>query len=327
MLSIAGNAKDFALESMSFGVKARGYLKVMDSPGSEVKIPILATVGKSLHPLMFVVAGVHPNEYEGQEAVRRFFDWLPLEELQGSFIGIPVCNTLAYEYARRTSLDCVDGTNLARIFPGDPRGTPTQRLADALFGLAVRHLRPGDLFVDYHSAEDTYNLLPLSGYRAVDNPSRELSMKAARCLRGFTLWEVKSQPGRFNSEIAELGITAVGTEITGSAGCEEKDVNLYFEGLKSLAGFAGVGPFPYSPSSQDKALTMVTVPAPESGFLRKRKKLGERVATGEVMGELVSPAGEVRAEVRSPAAGLVTGERRRPMIWSGDICYWVGVEL
>lgn len=327
MLRIEGRAKGFSLAEVPSGTKAKGYLTVTDSPGSEVRLPVLAAVGKERHPLLFVVAGVHANEYEGQEAVRRFFERLPLSDLAGSFIGIPVCNVLAYEYATRTSPDCVDGANLARIFPGDPAGTATQRLADALFTIALNHLGVGDLFVDLHSAEDTFNLMPLSGYRAVSNASRERSLEAARCLPGFTLWEVKAQPGRFNSEIAERGITAVGTEITGSAGCEERDVTLYFEGLKSLAGFAGVAPFPFSQAAGDKALTMVTITAPESGFLRKRRKLGDRVSAGEVMGELVSSTGDVRATVVSSVSGLVTGERRRPMIWAGDACYWIGVEL
>jgi predicted deacylase len=327
MFTISGNAKDFSLAEVPLGTKAAGYLTVTDTPASEVKIPVLAAVGKARHPLLLVAAGVHANEYEGQEAVRQFFDWLPLDSLQGSFLGIPVCNVLAYEHSRRTSPEIVDGANLARIFPGDPHGTPTQRLADALFSLALNHLTNEDLFVDFHSAEETSNLLPLAGYRTVTNSSRQKSVAAAKCLTGFQLWEVKAQSGRFNSEIAERGITSVGTEITGSAGCEERDVSLYFEALRSLSGFAKVAPFPFSSHAEKKALTMGTIFAPESGFLRKRVKLGDRVTAGQVMGEIVSLTGEARGDVVATATGLVTGERRRPMIWAGDTCFWIGTEL
>lgn len=326
MNQIGGKAKGFTLDSIPECAKARGYLSVTTAPVGNVELPILAAVGRKRAPILFVTAGVHGNEYEGQEAVRRFFDELSLDSLEGAFVGIPVCNVFAYSSGRRESPDYVDGSNLNRIFPGDPLGTPTQRLADALVHLVVSTLTPRDLFVDLHSAEKTYNLSPLAGYRAVSNASRERSESAARCLKGFHLHEMKHHRGMFDSEIVEKGIPSVGTEMTGGAGCEERDVALYLAALRSLAGFAGVAPFPYSVDSEAKSAVSVTVTAPESGFLRSRKNRRDQVIAGDLMGEIVSPIGEVMAEIRAPKCGVVWGNRRTPMVWAGETCFWIGVE-
>lgn len=326
MDGINGSASQFELGEIPVQTKACGYLTVVSAPVGDVSLPIMVAVGKSHAPVMMVVAGVHGNEYEGQEALRRFFDELCLDTLEGSVVAVPVSNVLAYAGRRRESPDYIDGLNLARTFPGDILGTPTQRLANALCELALKTLTDQDLFVDLHSAESTYNLLPLVGYRLVDQSSRQRSEAAARCLDGFQLWELKHQPGRFNSEIASRGIPSVGTEITGGAGCIEGDVQLYVDALRRLAGFAGVAPYPYSVDLEKRPASMVTVVSPESGFLRTYYERGDSVRTGAIMGEVISPIGEVLGKVEAPAGGLVWGSRRTPMVWAGETCYWIGVE-
>lgn len=327
MLKIEQDIREFSLDRLPMGIKASGYLKVMDGPIGEVRVPVLVAVGATKGPVLFATAGVHGNEYEGQEAVRRFFDGLSPLRMKGSFISIPVCNVFAHEAGERESPAYIDAANLARIFPGNPTGTPTYRLAHALFELVTRTVGSEDLFIDLHSAEKTYNLLPLAGYRTFDNPARARSEAAAKCLNGFRLWELKPQTGRFNAEVAVRGIPSVGTEITGAAGCEEADVSLYVEALRSLSGFLGIAPYPFEGDRDSKPLTMLTVTAPESGFLRRLRKRGDVVTEGELLGSIVSATGEVRAKVVSPSTGIVCGDRRTPMIWAGDTCFWIGVEV
>ena len=88
---------------------------------------MLAAAGHGDGPTLAVLAGVHGDEYEGIRAIPRIFRALDQADLRGRLIAVPVCNVPAYRTATRSSP--IDGLNLARVFPGDPRGTVTQRIA------------------------------------------------------------------------------------------------------------------------------------------------------------------------------------------------------
>ena len=92
--------------------------------------------GRNLQPLALVTAGVHGDEYEGPDAVAAFVRDLDPGLLSGSVIAIPVANPMAFAAAQR--LSAADGKNLARSFPGRSDGSPTERLAHALFGTFAR---------------------------------------------------------------------------------------------------------------------------------------------------------------------------------------------
>ena len=66
--------------------------------------------------------------------------------MRGTLLAVPIAHLAAFAAAMRTSP--IDGVNLARVFPGDPAGTVTARLADKLFHEVVAD---ADLLVDLHS--------------------------------------------------------------------------------------------------------------------------------------------------------------------------------
>src|SRR5690349_3765084 len=90
-----------------------------------VEWQIVVARGKQDGKAMLAFGGVHGDEYEGPLAVHQVFSRLDPREMHGSFVGVPICNPLAFAAKQRTSPQ--DGANLARCFPGKPRGTITQR--------------------------------------------------------------------------------------------------------------------------------------------------------------------------------------------------------
>lgn len=68
------------------------------------------------------------------------------------------------------------GTNMNRVFPGDPEGTPAQRLAFFLLNeLSTR----ADVVYDLHSEGRTTHMYPMSHMRRVDDPEQGRQMLAA----------------------------------------------------------------------------------------------------------------------------------------------------
>src|SRR5690242_8836241 len=101
-------------------------------------------VGAQPGPRLLIVAGVHGDEYEPMEAVRRLIADITPEQLKGSVTLVPCVNEAAFRRASRVGEDQLD---LARVCPGRPDGSITERIAHALSELIGR----SDFFIDMHT--------------------------------------------------------------------------------------------------------------------------------------------------------------------------------
>src|SRR3546814_17665386 len=90
---------------------------------------------------------LHGDEYEGQIAVSRLARELDPASVQGRVIMLPAVNLPAV--MADTRLSPVDGRDMNRCFPGDPRGTFSEMLAHFLDGTV---LPLADVSVDLHTA-------------------------------------------------------------------------------------------------------------------------------------------------------------------------------
>ncbi|MCC7448653.1 MAG: succinylglutamate desuccinylase/aspartoacylase family protein [Anaerolineae bacterium] len=97
-------------------------------------------------PVGLITAGIHGDEGPwGLWAIHKLWEQTSLDDLQGTLRIVPVANPLAMEAdARNAPLDTLD---LNRVFPGNPDGSHTERLAAAL----VTHAVDGaDVVIDIH---------------------------------------------------------------------------------------------------------------------------------------------------------------------------------
>ena len=99
------------------------------------QLPALAVRGRRPGPTAMLVAGVHGDEFEGIAAMPQLVAGLDPEEVCGTVLALPVCNPFAFAAQSRCSPESLDAVNLARVFPGDPAGSPTRRCR--------RPVRPG----------------------------------------------------------------------------------------------------------------------------------------------------------------------------------------
>ena len=286
-------------------------------------LPALVIKGSTPGPTLLVTAGVHGDEFEGMVALPMFARSLDPGSLAGTVVGLPVCNPPAFEAQSRESPPAVDGKNLAREFPGQSAGTPTQRLAAELFSLVRRLLGPDDLFVDLHSGGSRYRYLPMVGYRDIDGPARKASEEAARHFGSGRLWTIGDVPGTFNSETSRAGIPTIGTESTGQGGCRPEDVAAYVGGLRNLLRYLGMIPGGPPAREDAPAWRATQVYASRSGLFLARADLGHRVASGEVVGEVLSASGDTLERLASPHAGQVWALRAFGTIRAGDMAAWI----
>ena len=97
-------------------------------------------------PVVTVTAGVHGDEGPwSARAIHQMLERTPMSDLIGTLRVVPVSNPLAMEAdARCAPLDVLD---LNRVFPGNPNGSHTERLAAVLAEHAVAG---ADVLIDLH---------------------------------------------------------------------------------------------------------------------------------------------------------------------------------
>lgn len=319
--------EEFSFAEIAPDSREHLWLHVVDLLGGPVLLPVIVVRGARPGPALLVVAGVHGDEYEGMAAIRQVAASLEPARMQGLFVAIPVANPFAYEARSRVTPLHLDGLNLARVFPGDPAGSPTRQLAAKLLELVLNNLGPDDLFLDFHSGSADAQFARLIGFRDVPGPAAERAQEIARHTGISQLWRIPDSPGPFNAETARRGIVTLGTETTGRAGCDPVDVAVFAEGLRNLLAYLTIVPdWPAPPRLATPARTTVEVIAPATGWFESEAQLHEVVAKGQRLGRIVDLFGDPVADVHAPVAGAIWASRTMPPVRTGELLFYIAVD-
>jgi predicted deacylase len=283
--------------------------------GNPLRLIALSVSGRVAKPLVVV----HGDEYEGMVAIPEIFRRLEPAALRGTVVAVPICNVPAYQAATRSSP--IDGLNMARVFPGDPAGTITQRIA---YWLGERIMRHADLIVDLHSAGIAYNLPMLVGYH---DPGDAMGRRAREIAMNFGADIVWGHPdiaaGRTMSFAAEHGIPGVYTEAPGAGRVRPVDFESFVNGV--LNSLQVMGMLEGRPPARRPAHRLHgsgdldhIIGSNQSGIFVAHVQLLEDVRAGQLLGEIRNPAGQTVEEIRSPAAGVVIATRGLLRVHAGD---------
>jgi len=293
-------------------------------------IAVRTIVGTAAGPRLLVLAGVHGDEYEPMEAVRRLAWRLASLPFRGCVTLVPVANPTAFAGATRTGSD---GLDMARSFPGDPNGSPTLRAAHAVTGL----IRQADCVIDLHTGGRVMKVLPLTGYMLHPDPRiLDTQRRIARSFGLPVIWGTSpTLEGRSLSAARDLGVPGIYAE-HGGGGCDPRAVDDYLRGclgvMRELGMLAAGGAADTGADGAPAADPPLVVedprpgsghmqsshPAPAAGFFRPLVALGAEVLVGDLVGTVCDPLGENEHEVFAEATGLVLVVRAEPSVRVGD---------
>jgi predicted deacylase len=288
--------------------------------GGDVTVAAIELVGRADGPTVALLGGVHGDEDEGIVAVRRLVHLLGQADLMGRVVAVPVANPPAFDARSRTSP--LDGRNLARVFPGDASGAPTERIARALTDKVIRG---ADLLVDLHSAGANFAMPLFCGYHDLDTPASRTAGALARRFGAPLVWaHPVVSPGRSLSVAADQGIPALYVEGSGGGQVRGAELEAYTSGVLNVLRHMGNldGPAADPPPQRivrggvgnvDASLT-----SPADGTLVTWVDAGDLVEGGTRIASLVDAEGEFAGEVRSPTPGLVMFLRRSARVRRGD---------
>ncbi|MBR8167958.1 succinylglutamate desuccinylase/aspartoacylase family protein [Burkholderia cenocepacia] len=240
-------------------------------------------------PRTLLLGGSHGDEYEGQIALSKLAHTLTPQEIAGSIVIIPSLNLPAALAGAR--LSPIDGGNLNREFPGNARGSVTQRLAHFVSHELVPRV---DHVVDLHSGGRTLRFHPSMFVHEQPDESRTAAfVAAARSFAApFTVILREDHADVMIDDVVErAGKMMLASELGGSALVTPETVALTFEGLHRLLRHLGhLGPADRSAVSAP-ASRLLHVPnqdfsvlADDTALFEPRVELGAPVQKGDVLG-------------------------------------------
>ena len=291
-----------------------------ESAWGTMRIPI-CVVKNGNGPTALITGGNHGDEYEGPLAI---VDWaanVNLEDVSGRVIAVPFMNYPAFRAAKRTSP--LDGGNMNRIFPGNPAGTVTEKIADYF-----QHtlLPMAEFVLDYHSGGKTLDFLPLAASHVLDDKEQEARCAAARDAFGapytLAMREIDSV-GMYDDAAEAMGKTFVTTELRGGGTNTPESVGIARRGLRNFLIHAGI----LGGAVETVQAQHLVQPdgdcfhfSDEAGLVEITEELGAEVKAGTLLARIwaTGATGRKPREVRAHRDGILIAKHFPGMVQEGD---------
>lgn len=138
---------------MPFGIKWQFKIYI---PGTtDSAMPVTHIHGHEEGPHVLITAGVHGGEYPGIAASMELAEELTPDDISGTLTVVHVVNMGSF-WERTSEIHPVDHKNLNRVFPGNPEGTVTEKIAWTLLN---DYIKTADYYIDLHSGDIHEDLL------------------------------------------------------------------------------------------------------------------------------------------------------------------------
>ncbi|KPI05852.1 Succinylglutamate desuccinylase/aspartoacylase [Actinobacteria bacterium OK074] len=292
------------------GERAQGLIPVgTSSYGVELGIPVIVVNGTAPGPVLCVDAGVHGDEYDGQEAVRRILAETDPATLRGTLVGIPCLNTPAFEAAARSS--GLDHLNLNRIFPGDADGSYSLRLAATVVEQVVPAV---DALVDLHTGGTFGEIAPLA---IVQGGYEELATAIGLAAGHRLIWKGGKWGGTIRHPALAAGKPAITIEAGGGT-YRESTVELHIGSVRNIMRQLDMVDGAVELRESYTAVSGTFARSASGGFFLGQAEPGESCKEGDLIGTVVDHYGAVLEEVRAPQDGIVLWVRRIRTVRPGD---------
>jgi predicted deacylase len=273
-------------------------------------------------PRLLITGGVHGDEYEPMEAIRRLMSEIDTAKLAGQVTLVPVVNEPAFEARSRTA---GDGLDLARVCPGKADGSITERIAFALSEM----IRCANFYIDLHTGGSALELYPLAGYMLhSDKKICDVQRRMACAFNLPLVWGTSAKAdGRSLSVARDADVPAIYAEYGGGGICMERGVADYVAGAMNVmrelgmihgaAASSRVIDIIEDPRDRSGHL-QIQHPAPADGFFSPAVNLGEQVKPNQIIGSVVDVLGDKKHPVAAAEDGLVVMLRANRYVQRGD---------
>ena len=339
---------DVGTASAAPGERADGWLDATDLPtGGSERLPVIVVNGAAEGPTMWVTGGVHGDEATGvavaQDAAGVAADHVG--DLAGAVVAVPVVNPAGLRRHERASYYGGDDPN--RHFPDTERDASrppeTQERIDSRLFEALTD--SADLLIDCHTAQVASMPFAirdrvLYGDARGEADATELAAELDRLAGAFGLPLLTEYPAEeylgqslqrstAGAALNTAGIPAITAELGGHSAVEAAPRRAGIAGVvASAVEFGLLDSAPEGVADAGAGVPDAPVGFPvrrfvgprvdAAGLVRHRVAVGEAVAAGDVVAEVVTPHGAVVERVETEHDGYVIGRSDGLAVYEGQ---------
>lgn len=297
-------------ENIDRGEKVITKLVISKLPsGTVIEIPVY--VFRSVHdgPVVLLMAGMHGDEVNGTEIIRRMLAKKMLYPLKGTIIAIPILNVYGFlNFSRQMP----DGKDVNRSFPGNHNGSLASRVAHRFMKEIMPYV---DFGLDFHTGGGSRANYPQIRCVLSDYRNEEL----ARAFAAPFIMNAPYRQGSLRKEAAKNSKSILVYETGESLRFDEKGITIGIAGTcRVLHSLGMIGSC--TPASEETIVCLkdTWVRAKNAGLWRTTICIGQLVKKNQYIGSITDPYGETEVRVSAPATGYVVGLNNMPVVNQGD---------
>ena len=287
--------------------------------GTLIDIPIYVFNAKKPGPTILIQAGLHGDEINGIEIVRRMLAEKLFEINSGAVIAVPILNIFGFIHFSR---DVPDGKDVNRSFPGSKSGSMANRIA---YHYITEILPQIDFGIDLHTGGGQRNNFPQIRYTKEDEMSKTLA-KIFNAPISFSSTLIK---GSFRNAAFRLGKPTVIFEAGESMRFDDYAILEGIKGiLNTLKHFRIITKIEPKYAARNKTIELKGrkwLRAPTAGMFIPKITNGSTFCKGQEIGLVTDTFAKREKAIKAPFDGLVCCVNHQAVVNQGDALFHIGV--
>ena len=284
--------------------------------GTLIEIPVYIFNGKEAGPTILLQGGLHGDEVNSVELIRRMLIDKSYKIYKGCVIVVPLLNVFGFLNFSRD----MHGKDVNRSFPGSKKGSLASRMAYYLMKELVKNV---DFGIDYHTGGEQRNNFPQLRYTPQDTKAKKL----ADIFNAPFMFGSKLIAKSFRNECFKHNIPILVFEGGESLRLDTLAIEKGINGTLNILRYFEMISENVAIPKMEKSIELIQrrwVRAKIAGLFSTAVNNGEAVKKRQVLGYIMDTYGETNFKVKAPYDGYIIAINNFPVINMGDAIFHIG---
>lgn len=275
---------------------------------TNIDLPVRIIRSKNPGPVLLLSGGLHGDEINGIEIVRRLLANNLLKPIKGSVIAIPLVNIYGFIQNVR---GVPDGKDINRSFPGSKTGSLAKLVAYTIMNEIIPKINYG---IDFHTGGANRANLPQ--IRCTFDIPKNLEL--AKAFAPPVILHSGLINKSFRKAVHQKKKHILVYETGESLRLDETGIKIAIDGTLRIMQHLGM-----STSAPPPGLTEIFKKshwsrASYAGLFNPKIKIGDNIKKNQLLGHITDPFGQESFRIKSRYPGKVIGLNYNPVVHKGD---------
>jgi predicted deacylase len=286
--------------------------------GTLIDIPVYVFNAKKPGPTILVQAGLHGDEINGIEIVRRMLAEECFKVKKGAVIAVPILNIFGFIHFSR---DVPDGKDVNRSFPGTRTGSMASRIA---YHYVTEIMHQIDYGIDLHTGGGQRHNFPQIRYTDEDAKSAEL----ANIFNAPISFASKLIRGSFRNAAFKMEKPSIVFEAGESMRFDDYSIQEGIKGvLNILKHFGMIQNIDEKYIANNKTIHLDNrkwLRAPTAGMFIPKITNGSEIAKGQILGIITDTFAKRTKQIKAPFDGFIFCVNHQAVVNQGEALFHAG---